>query len=57
MANLALASVSLEDAAVRVIMTVGKSKRNSGIAEFNAYVLNQIKVRLDPLVPLNFALS
>lgn len=53
MANLALASVDLEDAAVRVVMTVDKSKQHKGIAEFNAYILNQIKARLHPLVPLD----
>jgi len=53
MANLALTCVNLEDAAVRVIMTVDKSKRSCAIAKFNAYILTQIKARLDPLVPLD----
>ena len=52
-ARLALEDVDLKDAAVRVIMTVDKSKSRHGIAEFNSYILSQIKARLDPLVPLD----
>lgn len=53
LSNLALESVSLEDAAVRVIMTIDRSKPRQGISEFNAYILRQIKGRLDPAVPLD----
>lgn len=53
MARLALEDVDFKDAAVRVIMTVDKSKSRQGITEFNNYILNQIEARLDPLVPLD----
>jgi len=52
-ARLALERVDFRDAAVRVIMTVDKSKTRQAIAEFNRYILSQIKARIDPLVPLD----
>ena len=52
-ARLALERVNFTDAAVRVIMTVDKSKSRRGIFEFNDYVITQIKACLDPLVPLD----
>lgn len=52
-ARLALEHVNFKDAAVRVIMTVDKSKSRQRIAEFNSYMISQIKAFLDPLVPLD----
>lgn len=52
-ARLTLEHVNFKDAAVRVIMTVDKSKSRQGIIEFNNYIVSQIKAFLDPLVPLD----
>jgi hypothetical protein len=52
-ARLTLERVDFKDAAVRVIITVDKSKSKSEILGFNEYIINQIKARLDPLVPLD----
>ena len=52
-ARLTLEHVNFKDAAVRVIMTVDKSKSRQRIIEFNDYVVSQIKALLDPLVPLD----
>ena len=52
-ARLALEHVNFSDAAVRVIMTVDKSKSSRGIFDFNSYIISQIKACLDPLVPLD----
>lgn len=52
-AHLTLEHVNFKDAAVRVIMTVDKSKSSQGIAEFNSYIINQIKASIDPRVPLD----
>lgn len=51
-ARLTLEEVDFKEAAVRVIITVDKSKAGSEIHRFNNYVLTQIKACLDPLVPL-----
>lgn len=53
LARQALVGVNFADAAVRVIMTVDRSKPRQGIMEFNACVLNQVKASIDPLVPLD----
>ena len=52
-ARLALEHVNFKDAAVRVIMTVDKSKSRKGVIVFNDYVISQIKSFIDPLVPLD----
>lgn len=52
-ARLTLERVDFKDAAVRVILTVDKSKSKHEILGFNEYIVNQIKARLDPRVPLN----
>ncbi|MCX5785287.1 MAG: DUF3800 domain-containing protein [Elusimicrobia bacterium] len=52
-ARLALEHVNFREAAVRVIMTVDKSKSRQGIFNFNNYMVSQIKACLDPLVPLD----
>ena len=52
-ARLTLEHVNFKDAAVRVIMTVDKSKSRQGVVEFDNYVINQIKAFIDPLVPLD----
>lgn len=52
-ARLALEHVNFHDAAVRVIMTVDKSKSRQGVLEFDDYIISQIKALIDPLVPLN----
>ena len=52
-ARLALEHVNFKDAAVRVIMTVDKSKSRSGVVVFNDYIVSQIKSFIDPLVPLD----
>lgn len=51
-ARLTLEEVDFKEAAVRVIITVDKSKASSEIHRFNDYILTQIKACLDPLVPL-----
>ncbi len=51
--RLALEGVNFRDAEVRVIMTVDKSRSKQGIAEFNSFILSQVKARVDPRVPLN----
>ncbi len=52
-ARLVLEGIDFRDAAVRVIMTVDKSKNRQGIFEFNTYILKQIKAFINPLVPLD----
>jgi len=52
-ARLTLEHVNFRDAAVRVIMTVDKSKSRQRIIEFNTYIVSQIQALLDPLVPLD----
>ena len=52
-ARLTLEHVEFKDAAVRVIITVDKSKSRSEILGFNAYIINQIKALIDPVVPLH----
>ncbi len=52
-ARMALTGLDLKDAAVRVIMTVDKSKSRWEIAEFNRYIVSQLKGSLDPRVPLD----
>lgn len=52
LARLTLEQVRLEDAAVRVIMTVDKSKGKAEVQRFNNYILAQIKANLDPRIPL-----
>ena len=52
-ARLALENVNFKDAAVRVIITVDKSKSRRAIAEFNNYIVCQIKSFLNPLIPLD----
>jgi len=52
-ARLALERVNFRDAAVRVIMTVDKSKSRKGVSEFNSYIISQIKAFIDPLVALD----
>lgn len=52
-ARLALEQVNFKDAAVRVIMTVDKSKSRLRVVEFNNYIISQIKSLIDPLVPLD----
>ncbi len=52
-ARLALEKVNFSDAAVRVIMTVDKLKPRQGVRAFNTYVLQHLKARIDPLVPLD----
>ena len=52
-ARLTLERVDFKDAAVRVVMTVDKSKSRQGIFEFNNYIVSQLKAFLDPLVPLD----
>ena len=51
-ARLTLEGVDFKEAAVRVIITIDKSKARPEIQRFNNYILNQIKAYLDPLVPL-----
>ncbi|HBB66204.1 MAG: hypothetical protein A2X28_09970 [Elusimicrobia bacterium GWA2_56_46] len=52
-ARMTLERVDFKDAAVRVIITVDKSKSKHEILGFNEYIINQIKARIDPLVPLD----
>ncbi len=51
-ARLTLEGVDFKEAAVRVIITVDRSKARPEIQRFNNYILSQIKALLDPLVPL-----
>ncbi len=50
--RLVLDKIRFEDARVRVILTVDKSKSKPEIKDFNAYIISQIKSRLDPKIPL-----
>jgi len=52
-ARLTLERVEFKDAAVRVIITVDKSKSKHEIIGFNEYIINQIKAFIDPAVPLD----
>lgn len=51
-ARQALEGVDFKEAAVRVIITIDKSKARTEIHRFNNYMLTQIKSCLDPLIPL-----
>lgn len=51
-ARLTLEQISFKDAAVRVIMTVDKSKGKTEVQKFNHYILAHIKASLDPKIPL-----
>lgn len=52
-ARLTLERVDFKEAAVRVILTVDKSKSKQEILGFNEFIINQIKACLDPRVPLD----
>jgi len=51
-ARMALEKVDFRETAIRVIMTVDKMKPRQGVRIFNAYVLQHLKARIDPQVPL-----
>jgi hypothetical protein len=51
-ARLALEHVDFRDAAVRVIITVDKSKARQEIFGFNRYIIGQVKAAVDPRIPL-----
>jgi len=53
LARMTLARVAFKDAAVRVIMTVDRSKSKQEIFDFNSYIIGQLKATLDPRVPLD----
>jgi len=53
LARMALEQVDFKDAAIRVIMTVDKSRARQAVAEFNRYVIGQIKALINPLIPLD----
>lgn len=48
-----LDKIPFEKAAIRVQLTIDKSKGKKEIREFNDYIVRQLKGRLDPAVPLN----
>ena len=52
-ARLVLDKIKFENAAVQVELIVDKSKGKWEIKEFNDYIINQLKARIDPKVPLN----
>ena len=52
LARLALEHVDFKDAAVRVIITVDKSKTRQEIAGFNRHIIDQVEAALDPGIPL-----
>lgn len=52
-ARLVLDQIKFEKAAVQVELIVDKSKGKWEIKEFNRYIENALKARLDPKVPLN----
>jgi hypothetical protein len=52
-ARLVLDQIKFENAAVQVELIVDKCKGKWEIKEFNSYIENQLKARLDPKVPLN----
>jgi hypothetical protein len=52
-ARLVLDHIPFEKAKVRVRLTIDKSKGADGIREFNDYIVQQLKGRLDPNVPLD----
>lgn len=51
-ARLTLDQIDFKEAAVRVIMTVDKSKGKTEVRNFNHYILAHIKARLEPKIPL-----
>ncbi len=51
--RLTLEHVEFRDAAIRVIITVDKSKTRREILGFNEYIINQIKAFIDPAIPLD----
>ena len=52
-ARLVLDKIPFEKAGTRVELIVDKSKSKPEIRDFNSYVINQLKGRLDPKVPLD----
>ena len=52
LARMTLEQVDFRDAAVRVTITVDKSKSKAEAQRFNKYVLAQIQSRIDPHIPL-----
>ncbi len=52
-ARILLEKIPLDRAAVRVDLTIDRSKSKPEIREFNAYVRTQLEARLHPTVPLH----
>jgi len=51
-ARLVLEKIRFENANVQIELIVDKSKSTAQIKEFNQYIFNQLKARIDPSVPL-----
>jgi len=52
-ARLAIEKIPLQQAGTRIYLIVDKSKARLEIAEFNTYIMRELKSRIDPKVPLD----
>lgn len=52
-ARLVMDRIPLERAGTRIYLIVDKSKARSEIEEFNAYIMRELKSRIDPKVPVD----
>lgn len=53
LARLVLDQIDFDDAKVRIIFTVDRSKGKPEIADFNSYIIRQIEAKTDPKIPLD----
>lgn len=53
LAQKVLDRISFESAPSRIMLIVDKSKGKREIGEFNQYIVSQLKIRVDPLVPVD----
>lgn len=51
--HLVIKELPLEQASLRVVLTLDKSMRSAAIAEFNTHLIQQLQSRIPPLVPLS----
>lgn len=52
-ARLVIDKIPLEQADTRIYLIVDKSKARAEIAEFNVYIMSELKSRIDPKVPVD----
>jgi hypothetical protein len=48
-----LKKIPLENASLKVELTIDKSKSKPEIVEFNSYIRRELESKIDPTVPLN----